>query len=102
MSGFVIIVDFRLKPGVRAASAVSSTTTPAPPAVTSPGCRRFDVLVPPGEPTASCSTRSMTTARPSSAHMKTPHFASFNRDSAAWWWTRMSTELDLACEGSAA
>ena len=49
MSGFVIIVDFKLKPGARATFRKLIDANAATSVRDEPGCRRFDVLEPEGE-----------------------------------------------------
>ena len=49
-----------------------------------PGCRQFDVVVPDGEPDSIFLYEIYDDAAAFDAHKKTPHFAQFDRDSAAF------------------
>ena len=100
MSGFVITVDFRLKPGAMAqfrrlidANAIASCHE-------EPGCRRFDVLAPEDEPDRVFLYEIYDDKPAFDAHLKTAHFAQFNRDSAELVLSKTVASYSLACEGT--
>lgn len=78
MSGYVIIVEFRLKPGtfesfrgLIAANARASVRD-------EPGCQRFDVMVPEGDSERVVLYEIYDDRAAFEAHRKTPHFAVFD------------------------
>jgi len=82
MSGFVIIVDFRLKPGTYDRFRALIVENAAASVRDEPGCRRFDVVVPEGEADRIVLYEIYDDAAAFDAHLKTPHFASFDAASA--------------------
>ena len=78
MSGFVIIVDFRLKPGTYDRFRALIVENAAASVRDEPGCRRFDVVVPEGEADRIVLYEIYDDAAAFDAHLKTPHFASFD------------------------
>lgn len=102
MSGFVVTVDFTLKPGAMDAfrrlidaNAISSCRD-------EPGCRRFDVLVPADGGDRVFLYEIYDDRAAFDTHMKTPHFDTFNRDSASLVLDKQVALFTLACEGSEA
>jgi (4S)-4-hydroxy-5-phosphonooxypentane-2,3-dione isomerase len=100
MSGYAITVDFKVKAGAMTAfralidrNAVDSCRDEA-------GCRRFDVLVPAGESDRILLYEIYDNRQAFDEHLKTPHFESFNRDSAALVTGKSVAEFELVCEGS--
>lgn len=100
MSGFVVTVDFILKPGAMDAfrrlideNAISSCRD-------EPGCRRFDVLVPADGGDRVFLYEIYDDRAAFDAHMKTPHFDTFNRASADLVVAKQVAQFTLACEGS--
>lgn len=98
----MIIVDFRLKPGSRSAfrrlideNAIASVRD-------EPGCRRFDVLESLSESDRVVLYEIYDDRAAFDAHVKTPHFASFNTASAPLVADKAVTELTLVCAGSEA
>jgi (4S)-4-hydroxy-5-phosphonooxypentane-2,3-dione isomerase len=80
-AAFVILAEFRLKPGrrerflevVRADALVSVRDEP--------GCRRFDLLVPEDDPDTVWLYEVYDSKAAFDAHLETPHFKAFERDS---------------------
>jgi len=102
MSGFIILVDFRLKPGAKAAFRRLIDENARASCREEPGCRRFDVLESAAEGDRIVLYEIYDDRAAFQAHVKTGHFARFNEDSAALVAAKAVTELDLVCEGSAA
>ena len=102
MSGFVIFVDFRLKPGSLADFRRLIDENARTSCREEPGCRRFDVLEPAGESDRIVLYEIYDDRAAFDAHVKTRHFARFNEASAALVAAKSVTELNLVCEGSAA
>jgi quinol monooxygenase YgiN len=101
MPAFVIIVDFRLKPGSLDAfrrlideNAITSVRD-------EPGCSRFDVLELLGEADRILLYEIYDDRAAFDAHVNSPHFASFNTASAAYVREKTVTECALVCAGSA-
>jgi len=102
MNAFVIIVDFRLKPGTRArfrelmdANAIASVQG-------EPGCQRFDVLEPEGEDDHIVLYEIYDNRAALDFHIATPHYKEFDRASAAMVTKKTVTAYALVCEGSTA
>jgi autoinducer 2-degrading protein len=102
MSAFVIMVDFRLKPGAKIAFRRLIDDNARASCRDEPGCRRFDVMESPDEADRIVLYEIYDDRAAFGAHVKTSHFASFNEASAALVADKKVTELDLVCEGSAA
>ena len=102
MSGFVILVDFRLKPGTLADFRRLIDENARTSCREEPGCRRFDVLEPAGERDRIVLYEIYDDRAAFEAHVKSRHFARFNESSAALVAAKAVTEFGLACEGSAA
>ena len=102
MSGFVITVDFTVKPGVMAAFRKLIDKNAQDSCADEPGCRRFDVLVP-TEPGDRVFLYEIYDDRAAfDAHLKTAHFEMFNRQSEALVLTKNVIQYALVCEGSRA
>jgi (4S)-4-hydroxy-5-phosphonooxypentane-2,3-dione isomerase len=97
MSAFVITVDFTVKPGAMAAFRKLIDRNARDSCADEPGCRRFDVLVPtePGDKVLLYDDRAAF-----DAHLSSPHFEVFNRESAGFVISKKVIEYNLACEGS--
>jgi quinol monooxygenase YgiN len=67
-----------------------------------PGCRRFDVLAHRRDADRILLYEIYDDRAAFDAHLKTPHFAVFDRDSAPLVADKTVVEYDLVCEGSAA
>ena len=102
MSSFVVVVDFRLKPGAKGAFRCLIDENARASCRDEPGCRRFDVLESPSETDRIVLYEIYDDRAAFGAHIKTGHFARFNEASAALVADKKVTELDLVCEGSAA
>ena len=100
MSGFVITVDFIVKPGAMAAFRKLIDRNAQDSCAAEPGCQRFDVLVPiePGDRVFLYEIYDDRAAF--AAHLKTPHFDAFNRESEALVVSKTVAQYNLACEGS--
>ena len=82
MGGYVVMVEFRLKPGMSERFRQMINENARASVRDEPGCRQFDVVVPDGEPDSVVLYEIYDDAAAFAAHMKTSHFASFDRDSA--------------------
>ena len=102
MSGFVIMVDFRLKPGAKIAFRRLIDDNARASCRDEPGCRRFDVMESPAEADRIVLYEIYDDRAAFGAHIETSHFATFNEASAALVAEKKVIELDLVCEGSAA
>jgi quinol monooxygenase YgiN len=102
MSGFAIIVDFRLQPGAKTAFRRLIDENARTSCRDEPGCRRFDVLETPSEGDRIVLYEIYDDRAAFQAHIETGHFARFNEASAALVADKKVTELTLVCEGSAA
>lgn len=100
MAGFVIIVNFRLKPGARATFRQLVEDNARASARAEPGCRRFDVLEPAGEPDIVTLYEIYDDRAAFDAHVRSAHFASFHAASGDLIAEKSVTEYDLVCEGS--
>ena len=101
MSGFVVLVDFRLKPGTRErfrklidANATASVREEA-------GCRRFDVMEVRGEPDQIVLYEIYDSEADFFEHRRTAHFEAFDAESAALVEAKHVTICDLVLEGGA-
>ncbi len=99
MSGFVIIVDFRLKPGTHAAFRALMDENARASMRMEPGCRRFDVIEPHGEPGRILLYEIYDDEAAFQAHCRSAHFASFDAESAPLVETKTVIRGDLVCEG---
>ena len=100
MTGFVVWVDFRLKPGARDrfrelvdANATASVRNEA-------GCRRFDVMEARGEPDRVLLYEIYDSQAAFEDHCRTAHFDEFNTQSAPLVDTKLVTICDLVHEAS--
>ena len=101
MSGFVILVDFRLKAGSKAAFRRLIDENALASCRDEPGCRRFDVLETAGDADRILLYEIYDDRAAFDAHMRTRHFALFNEASAALVADKKVMEWNLVCEGSA-
>jgi (4S)-4-hydroxy-5-phosphonooxypentane-2,3-dione isomerase len=100
MSGFVITVDFTVKPGAMAAFRKLIDKNAQESCADEPGCRRFDVLVPTELGDRVFLYEIYDDRAAFDAHLKTRHFDVFNRESAGFVISKKVIEYNLACEGS--
>jgi autoinducer 2-degrading protein len=101
MSGFVIVVDFKIKPGAMQDFRRLIDENATASVRDEPGCRRFDVLANGKEADRILLYEIYDDRAAFGAHLKTPHFAVFDRASAALVADKTITEYELVCEGSA-
>jgi quinol monooxygenase YgiN len=101
MSGFAIIVDFRLKPGAGGdfrrlveANADASVRD-------EPGCRRFDVVVPRGDQNRVLLYEIYDDDAAFDDHCRTHHYARFDRESESLVEAKLVIRCDLVREGRA-
>ena len=102
MSPYVILVDFRLKPGTRAQFRAAIDANARASCAKEPGCRRFDVLEVTSEADRILLYEIYDSRKAFEDHLKTPHLAAFEAASAALVRQKTVTECNLACEGSLA
>jgi quinol monooxygenase YgiN len=101
MSGFVIIVDFRLKPGTAARFHDLIAENARASVREEPGCRRFDVLATQDDPDRVVLYEIYDDEAAFEAHLKTRHFATFDSASTPLVVSRTIERYRLAVEGSA-
>ena len=100
MSAFAITVDFTLKPGAMASFRKLIDKNAEDSCAHETGCQRFDVLVP-NEPGDKVFLYEIYDDRAAfDAHLKTPHFDVFNRESEPFVLTKTVVQYTLVCEGS--
>ena len=101
MSGYTIIVDFRLKPGARAAFRRLIDENAQDSATREDGCRRFDVLEPKGEADRIVLYEIYADRAAFDAHVRSAHYARFDAASAGLVAGKSITEYELVFEGTA-
>jgi len=99
VSDFVIIVDFRLKSGAQGAFRLLIDDNARASVREEPGCRRFDVVEPRGEPGRILLYEIYDDEAAFDAHCRTAHFARFDADSAPLVEEKTVIRGDLVCEG---
>ena len=102
MTPFVIVVEFRIHSGKMAAFRRLMDENARASCRDEPGCRRFDVLTSDKDPDHILLYEIYDDRAAFEAHIKTPHFAIFNRESAPLVADKVVKEYALACEGAAA
>jgi (4S)-4-hydroxy-5-phosphonooxypentane-2,3-dione isomerase len=102
VNGFIILVDFKIKPGQMAAFRRLIDDNARASVKDEPGCRRFDVAAHRKDADRILLYEIYDDRAAFDAHLKTPHFAQFNSASADLVADKTVTEYDLVCEGSAA
>ena len=100
MSAFAITVDFTVKPGAMASFRKLIDKNAQDSCAHEPGCRRFDVLVPNDTADRVFLYEIYANRAAFDAHLKTPHFDMFNRESEALILTKNVVQYTLMCEGS--
>jgi (4S)-4-hydroxy-5-phosphonooxypentane-2,3-dione isomerase len=101
MGAYVILVDFRLKPGARDEFRRLIDANARDSCRNEPGCRRFDVLELPSDAARILLYEIYDDRAAFEAHLKTTHYDLFNRRSAEHVTEKQVTVCDLVCEGSA-
>lgn len=99
MSGFVIIVDIRLKAGTRSEFRRLIDANSRSSMQLESGCRRFDVVEPIDEADRVLLYEIYDDEAAFEAHCRSPHFLSFNAESAALVNEKVVTRAALVCEG---
>ncbi|MBX6321000.1 MAG: antibiotic biosynthesis monooxygenase [Rhodospirillaceae bacterium] len=97
---FVIIVEFRLAPGAREELLRLIADNANASVREEPGCRRFDVLTPVGEPDRVVLYEIYDDRAAFEAHLRTSHFLRFNEASGPLIVDRKIVEHRLEVEGS--
>lgn len=100
MSGYVILVDFLLKPASRAEFRRAIDANARASCGTEPGCRRFDVVEPRDDPDRIILYEIYDDRLAFEAHLKTPHLAAFETASNHLVTKKTVIAGDLVCEGS--
>ena len=101
MTPFAIIVDFKLKPGVRSAFRQLVDANARASAGREPGCRRFDVLEPGGDADRILLYEIYDSVAAFDAHLGSPHYAEFDAASAPLVTGKSVVRCDLVCEAGA-
>ncbi len=99
MSGFVVMVDFRLKSGAMAEFRPMVDANAHASVRDEPGCRRFDVVEPAGEPDRVLLYEIYDDEASFDRHCRTAHFAAFDSVSAPLVAAKIVTQGKLVCEG---
>jgi autoinducer 2-degrading protein len=100
MGAYVILVDFRLKPGAKKDFRRLIDANARESCRNEPGCHRFDVLELPHEADRILLYEIYDDHAAFEAHVASPHFDLFNRRSAEHVLHKQVTVCDLVCEGS--
>ena len=101
MGAYVILVDFRLRPGAEREFRQLIDANARDSCRNEPGCRRFDVLEAPGEADRILLYEIYDNYAAFEAHVRSPHYDLFNKRSAEHVMHKQVTVCDLVCEGSA-
>ena len=102
MNGYVIMVDFKLVSGTRPQFRGLIDANARASCEFEPGCRRFDVLEPKNDPDRILLYEVYDSRAAFEEHIKTAHFATFDRASAPLVERKAVDEFELVCEGSLA
>jgi (4S)-4-hydroxy-5-phosphonooxypentane-2,3-dione isomerase len=101
MSGFVVMVDFRLHEGALGAFRPLIDRNARQSVRDEPGCRRFDVVEPAGETDRIVLYEIYDDRAAFDVHLKTRHYLAFDAESAGLVASKTVTTGGLVCEGSA-
>ena len=101
MSGYVVLVDFRLKAGARPAFRKLVDENARQSAREEPGCRRFDVIEPAQGADTILLYEIYGDRAAFEAHVRSEHFARFDAASAGLVVSKSVVVGELVCEGSA-
>lgn len=101
MTGFAIIVDFRLKPGTRAEFRRLVDSNARSSAQAEPGCRRFDVVEPKDEADRVLLYEIYDDDLAFEEHVRSAHYAQFDAASAPLIVAKSVIRCNLVCEGTA-
>jgi quinol monooxygenase YgiN len=94
------MVEFRLRPGAADRFHRLIGENARASVRDEPGCRQFDVVVPEGQPDSVFLYEIYDSREAFDAHMKTPHYAAFDRESGACVSGKKVTLGTLACAGA--
>jgi quinol monooxygenase YgiN len=100
MSGYVVVVDFRLKPGALAVFRNLIDDNARQSARLEPGCRRFDVIEPHGDADTVLLYEIYQDRAAFEVHFRSEHFARFDASSAGLVVSKTIRLGELVCEGS--
>lgn len=100
MSGYVILVDFLLKPGSKAEFRRAIDANARASRQTEAGCRQFDVVEPRGEPDRIILYEIYDDRAAFEVHLKTPHLAAFEAASNHLVTKKTVIAGDVVCDGS--
>jgi (4S)-4-hydroxy-5-phosphonooxypentane-2,3-dione isomerase len=100
MSGYVVFVDFHLKPGALEKFRELVDANARQSAQLEPGCRRFDVIEPEGGADAVLLYEVYGDRTDFDSHMRSEHYARFNVASAGLVVSKSVRFGALVCEGS--
>lgn len=101
VSAFVIIVDFKLKPGTRAKFRKLIDLNADTSVREEKGCQRFDVLESEGEDDRIVLYEIYDSRADLDAHIATEHFKTFDKASASMIAEKTVAAYALVCEGGA-
>jgi autoinducer 2-degrading protein len=101
MPGYVLIVDFRLKPGTRKSFRILVDAN-ALASAAEPGCRRFDVLELDDEEDRILLYEIYDDRAAFDAHVRSDHYAAFAEASTPLVANKSAVSCALAFEGSSA
>jgi autoinducer 2-degrading protein len=101
VSGYAIIVDFRLKPGARKEFRRLVDANARASARREAGCRRFDVLEPAGENDRVVLYEIYNDRDAFDTHKRSEHYARFDSEGSTMVVSKSVTQCELVCEGSA-
>jgi (4S)-4-hydroxy-5-phosphonooxypentane-2,3-dione isomerase len=99
MNRYVVTVDFKLKPGALGHFRTLIDQNAIDSCKYEPGCHRFDVVVPLNETDAVFLYEIYNDRAAFQTHLKTAHYAIFDRDSNALVASKTVRVMELACEG---
>ena len=99
MTRFTILVDFRLKPGTSDRFRRLIEANARASARDEPGCRQFDVFVPRGEEDRVMLYEVYDDEASFQKHLRTSHYAAFERDSEAMIESSAVIAADLVFAG---
>ena len=100
MTGYVILVDFQLKPGSKAEFRRAIDTNARASCRDEPGCSRFDVVEPRDDENRIVLYEIYDNRAAFEHHLKTPHLAAFETASRHLVTKKTVIAGDLVCEGA--
>jgi (4S)-4-hydroxy-5-phosphonooxypentane-2,3-dione isomerase len=100
MGAYVVIVDFRIRPGAKSEFRRLIDANARASCRHEPGCRRFDVLECLAEADRILLYEIYDDRAAFEAHAKTDHYATFNQASAPYVAGKEVVVCDLVCESS--